>query len=130
MPKKKILCIEDDTFLLDLISNKFINSGIMAIGAHTGTDGLLIAASEKPDMILLDLMLPDMRGSEVLERIKSDLGTKNIPVIIFSNLSDKEEIVKSLAHGAMEYLIKSNTLPSEVVEIVAKHLGVSPIQAS
>lgn len=128
MSQKKILCIEDDTFLLELISGKFVHAGIIAIGAHTGAEGLVLATNEKPDIILLDLMLPDMKGAEVMRRIKADATTKDIPVIIFSNLSDKEEIKASLSHGASAYYVKSNTLPGEIVEIVAKQLGVDVVQ--
>lgn len=120
-PSKKILCIEDDTFLLNLIATKFTDAGISAIGAHLGGEGVALAQSEHPDLILLDLMLPDMPGLDVLDKLKSDDATKDIPVVIFSNLAEKAEIEKRLAHS---YLVKSNTLPGELVEVVSKILGI------
>ena len=123
MPKK-VLCIEDDTFLVNLIMGKLSDAGILAIGAHNGAEGLAQAAVEHPQLIMLDLMLPDMRGNEVLSRLKEDEITKHIPVIIFSNLAEREEIEKAKAQGAANYLIKSSTLPSEVLEVVQKELGI------
>lgn len=124
MAQKRILCIEDDTFLRDLISGKLIHAGVWAIGAHNGAEGIAAAKSESPDLILLDLMLPDMHGMEVLKAIKGDPATREIPVVIFSNLGDKDEIARELALGAHSYLVKSSTLPGELIEIVAKDLGI------
>jgi len=123
---KKILCIEDDAFFLDLLSTLLqSNPNTLVYSAHNGIDGVLIAKSEMPDLILLDLMLPDIHGSEVLVRLKGESGKVEVPVIIFSNLAERDEIEKCLALGAHSYYIKSNTLPSEMVEIVAKELGLA-----
>lgn len=119
---KKILCIEDDTFLINLIIEKFTHANILATRAATGGAGLSAALSELPQLILLDLMLPDMPGLDVLEKLKSSPETANIPIIIFSNLGDKADIEKALSLGAAMYLVKSNTLPSELVDIVASEL--------
>ena len=121
---KNILCIEDDTFLLNLIVGKFSDAGISATAAHTGLEGVTIAGTEKPDLILLDLMLPDMSGLNVLDSLKADEATRNIPVIIFSNFGEKNEVASGLAHGAHTYLVKSNTLPGELVEVVTKVLEI------
>ncbi len=121
---KKILCIEDDTFFLNLLSGLLENTpGVRVLGAHSGTEGVLFAKAEKPDLIILDLMLPDIRGSEVLTQLRGDSKKPPAPVIIFSNLSEHEEMEKCLALGAHSYFIKSNTLPSEMVEIVGDVLG-------
>ena len=122
---KKVLCIEDDTFLVNLIMGKLADADIQAIGAHNGVVGLSMAAVEHPALIMLDLMLPDIRGNEVLVQLKKNPETKDIPVIIFSNLGDREEIEKAMGQGASAYLIKSSTLPGEVVEIVKKQLEIS-----
>lgn len=121
---KNILCIEDDTFLLNLIVGKFSDAGISATAAHTGLEGVTIAGTEKPDLILLDLMLPDMSGLNVLDSLKADEATRNIPVIIFSNFGEKNEVASGLTHGAHTYLVKSNTLPGELVEVVTKVLEI------
>ncbi len=119
---KKILCIEDDTFLINLIIEKFSHANILATRAATGAAGVSAALSDTPDLILLDLMLPDMPGLEVLEKLKSSPEIALIPIIIFSNLGDKSVVENALAHGALMYLIKSNTLPGELVDIVTNQL--------
>ncbi len=121
---RRILCIEDDTFLLNLISGKFTEVGIQAIGAHGGIEGVVLASSVNPDLILLDLMLPDILGLDVLDKLKADDKTKHIPVIIFSNLGARAEIEAGIAHGATSYLVKSNTLPGELVETISKELDI------
>lgn len=119
---KKILCIEDDTFLINLIIEKFTHANILATRAATGSAGVSAALSDPPDLILLDVMLPDLPGLDVLLKLKSSQETAHIPIIIFSNLADKAEIEKALAHGALMYLVKSNTLPSELIDIVTNEL--------
>lgn len=119
---KKILCIEDDTFLINLIIEKFSHTNILATRAATGDAGVSIAKTNTPDLILLDLMLPDMSGLDVLEKLKNSSETELIPVIIFSNLADKADVERALAHGALMYLVKSNTLPSELIDIVTNEL--------
>ncbi len=123
MEPKKILSIEDDAFLSSLVSSKLIEAGFSVITANTGKDGIAKANSEKPHLILLDIMLPDMGGFEILEHLKGDPATKDIPVIILSNLGGREEIEKGVALGAVSYLIKSNILPHEVAEMATSQIG-------
>lgn len=120
MGQKKILAIEDDVFLSSLVSGKLIEAGFSVVTAGTGTDGLAKAKFEHPHLILLDIMLPDMGGYEILEKIKADPETAHIPVIILSNLGGRDEIEKGVQMGASSYLIKSNILPHEVVEMVSQ----------
>ncbi len=120
MEQKKILSIEDDVFLSSLVSGKLIESGFSVVTAGTGADGLAKVKLEHPDLVLLDIMLPDMGGYEILEKIKADPETKHIPVIILSNLGGRDEIEKGIQLGASSYLIKSNILPHEVAEMVSQ----------
>ena len=122
--QKKVLCIEDDTFLANLIMGKLVGAGILTVSAHNGAEGLALVALERPALIMLDLMLPDMRGNDVLLNLKDNPETKDIPVIIFSNLGEREEIDKAIGQGASAYLIKSSTLPGEVIDVVEKQLGI------
>ena len=125
MNPKKILCIEDDSFFLSLITGLLDGTpGLSVIQAHTGAEGIQKARIERPDLVLLDLMLPDIRGSEVILRIKELAGMNDVPIFILSNFGDHDEVQLCLANGARAYLVKSNTLPSEVVEIIVKELGV------
>ena len=123
MEPKKILAIEDDAFLSGLVAGKLVESGLSVVNTATGKDGLAKARLIHPDLILLDIMLPDMGGFEVLEKIKADPETRNIPVVILSNLGGREEIERGVKLGANSYLIKSNILPNEVAEVVQNQLS-------
>lgn len=125
MEQKKVLSIEDDAFLSGLVSGKLVESGFSVLTAATGAAGIELAKKELPALILLDLMLPDIGGFEVLERLKTDPATANIPVVILSNLGGREETEKGIALGAASYLIKSNILPGEVAELVAQQIAVA-----
>ncbi|MFA6393924.1 MAG: response regulator [Patescibacteria group bacterium] len=118
MLKKKILIAEDDSFLLSMYANKFEMENFTVFMAEDGKKALRIALKELPDLILLDLMLPAMDGFEVLKELKSDERAKNIPVILLTNLSQRDEIERGIGLGAMDYLIKAHFMPSEVVEKV------------
>lgn len=118
MQKRKILIIEDDGFLLTMYANKFEMEGFSVYTAEEGKKGLKIALKELPDLILLDLVLPSMDGFEVLTELKKNEKAKKIPVILLTNLSQREEIDKGLKLGADDYLIKAHFMPSEVVEKV------------
>ncbi len=119
---KKILLIEDEQILVELYQMKFENEGLNLIVAMDGEDGLMMAKKEKPDLILLDIVLPGMNGYQVLDALKADKETKNIKVYILSNLGQKEEIDQGLEGGADGYLIKANITPSQLVDSVRKVL--------
>lgn len=126
MESKKVLSIEDDAFLSSLVSGKLVEIGFSVVTASTGKDGLAKATLEHPDLILLDIMLPDMGGFEILEHLKNNPETKDIPVIILSNLGGRDEIEKGVSLGASSYLIKSNILPHEVAEMVQSQIASTP----
>lgn len=121
MPRK-ILIIEDDKFLRELITRKLVNEGYQTIEAVDGEEGVRTAKAEKPDLILLDLILPGIDGFEALARIRKDQETANLPVIILSNLGQKEDIERGLKLGATDYLIKAHFSPGEIIEKVASIL--------
>lgn len=118
--KKTILLVEDDAFLLSMYATKFELENFKVIAVSDGEKGLNTAIKERPDVILLDIMLPKMDGLEVLKRLKADKNVKNIPVILLTNLSQKNEIEQALSLGAVDYLIKAHFMPSEVVERIKK----------
>lgn len=119
----KILIIEDDLFLLGMYATKFEMENLKVFTAEDGEKGLKIANKESPDLILLDIKLPGIDGFEVLKNLKKETGTKNIPVILLTNLSQKEEVERGLSLGAVDYLIKAHFMPSEVVNKIKKVLG-------
>jgi len=113
---KKILVVEDDKFLRELISQKLLQEGYDIEGAADGEKGLEAIKKEKPDLVLLDLILPGVDGFEVLASMKEDSDIAQIPVIILSNLGQKDDIEKGLKMGAVDYLIKAHFTPAEIVE--------------
>jgi DNA-binding response OmpR family regulator len=113
--KKNILIIEDDAFLRDLINKKLSSAEFTTTEAIDGETGIKKAKEEKPDLILLDLLLPGPDGFEVLSKLKTDSSTSSIPVIILSNLGQKEEVEKGMELGAIDYLIKAQFTPEEIV---------------
>lgn len=115
MEQVRVLIVEDDDFLSQMYAAKLELENFGVLTAMTGTAGLKMAQKELPDFILLDLNLPEMDGFEVLKNLKEDANTKNIPVLILTNFSQKEHIDKCLGLGAEDYLIKAHFVPSEVV---------------
>jgi len=115
---KKILIIEDDKFLRELITQKLIKEGYDIIEAVDGEKGIKSVKKEKPDLILLDLILPGIDGFEVLAKIKENPVLSQIPVIILSNLGQKDDIERGLKIGAVDYLIKAHFTPGEIIEKV------------
>lgn len=116
MDMKKILTIEDDAFLKNIESSKFTKSGFEVATAMTKADIDASLATSIPDVILLDMMLPDIDGFQVLKNLKADDKTKAIPVIVFSNLSSDEDVKKMTDAGAAAFMIKSNFTLDEVIE--------------
>lgn len=115
MNKKNILIIEDDEFFRDLLVKELFLNGFITSQAPNGRVGLDKARESGPDLILLDLLLPDKDGYEVLSALKKDSQTSSIPVLILSNLSSKEDVEKGKKLGAREFLIKSQFSSDEVV---------------
>ncbi len=113
---KKILIIEDDKFLRELIVKKLVKEGYEISEAVDGEEGVKKVKEEKPDLVLLDLILPGIDGFEVLSRTKEDPALSQIPVIILSNLGQKEDVERGLGLGAVDYLIKAHFTPGEIIE--------------
>ena len=120
---KKILLVEDDKFLRELMSKKLITLGYEVVSAADGESGLVMIKETKPDVVLLDLILPGINGFEVLEKAKQDPAIANIPVVILSNLGQTEDIEKGLALGAKDFLVKAHFTPQEIVNKLKSILG-------
>jgi len=119
-----ILLVEDDTFLGNIYKTKFEMEGFKVTHVENGQDGFDTAKKKKPDLILLDILLPKMDGFVVLTKLKADSLTKEIPVILLTNLGQKDDVEKGLEMGAADYLIKAHFKPSETVAKVKKVLGI------
>ena len=118
----KILIIEDDKFLLSLIVEKFIRLGFDAEAAVDGEEGLNKIISNKYDLVLLDMILPKMDGFKILEEVKKNQSLKNLPIIVASNLYDKNDIDRAMSLGAADYIIKAYNSPENIVDRVKAFL--------
>lgn len=122
MPKK-ILLIEDEAALQKTFGDVLGQEGYNIVGAMDGETGLNMAKTEKPDLILLDLVLPKMHGFEVLKQLKEDEETKDIPIIVLTNLEAMGDVERALELGATTYLVKASYTLEEVVQKIKKALG-------
>ncbi len=119
----KILIVEDDKFLRELIVKKLTDEGFETEEAVDGEDGVKKAKSIQPDLILLDLILPGIDGFGALAEIKKDENVASVPVIILSNLGQREDVEKGIKLGATDYLVKAHFTPNEIVEKIKTILG-------
>lgn len=117
--------IEDNVFLRKLYRDKLDRAGFGFIEATNGIEGINKIMVEKPNLIMLDLLLPRKNGFDVLAEIKQNKDTKNIPVIVLSNLAQEVDVKEAMKLGAAEYLIKSEVRLSEVLDKIKKILKVS-----
>ncbi len=118
----KILFVEDEPNLQKAISEVLKQEGYQIIGAGDGEEGLEKAKAEKPNLILLDLILPKKDGFEVLKELKSDNELKDIPVIVLTNLEGIGDVEKALSLGATTYLVKANYDLEDVVKTVRSQI--------
>ena len=122
---KKILLVEDDKDLLDILKKKFEQEGLNILTAETGEKALqIINSDEKPALIVLDILLPDIDGITILSELVSNKDTRDIPVIILSNLDQKDSFEQVRAIGDYEYLVKSKTDFNDLVKKIKERLGL------
>ena len=119
----KVLLIEDDEFAAEMYRLRLAADGYTVVVGQDGEEGLRMATDEHPDFIYLDLRLPGLDGFEVLERLRSDPGTKHIPVIILSNYGEPELRERGLKLGALEFLVKADTTPAQLSTRVERTTG-------
>ena len=118
MAKLKIVLIEDDEILAKVVYEELSEADFDVLQAFDGQEGLELARSKKPDLVLLDLILPKKNGFEVLEELKKSPVTHNIPVIVLTMLGRDDDIKKGLRLGANDYIVKSQHAVGEIVEKV------------
>jgi DNA-binding response OmpR family regulator len=119
---KKILIIEDEKILAEMYREKLEMEGFKVLLAFDVKEGIEMAKKEKPDLILLDILLPVENGIYFLERQREDKEICQIPVIAFSNYDNPQKIKKTIELGAKEYLIKTNHTPTEIIEKIKKYI--------
>lgn len=123
---KTILLVEDDPFLIDIYTTKFKEAGFEMSVAEDGEEALRKIQEEKPDLLLLDIVLPRIDGWEMLEKIKNQ-NLKGFKIVVLSNLGQKDDIEKGIKLGADRYLVKAHLTPSEVVEEIQTILANTPL---
>lgn len=126
-PKKKILLIEDDSFISQMYSVKFRQTEYDFIVANNGKEGIEMIKAQKPNLILLDIILPEMDGFTLLEEVKKDETLKSIPIILLTNLGQQEYIQRGLALGANDYIIKAHSTPQEVIDKVTSYITATTL---
>lgn len=121
---KKVLIVEDDSLLLKVVSASFLAEKFEVATVENGLEVLETVKSFSPDIILLDLIIPGIDGFAVLKQLKENSDTKNIPVVIMSNLGTPGDIKSTKALGADEYFIKANTEIEKIIKYVKSKLKV------
>ena len=112
---KKVMWVEDDSFLSDIIARKLSAEKCLLVHTKDAEEALPLVGTEMPDVIMLDVLLPGMNGFELLTKLKSDPKTKNIPVILLSNLGQESDVEKGKSLGADRFLVKATLKLDEVI---------------
>ncbi len=121
---KKVLIVEDDNFLLGLEAKKLKEKNYDVLSAANSVEAFkIIDSKEQIDLVLLDLMLPDVDGFAILKRIREDADLKNVPVVIFSNLYEEKDLKKATKLGISNFMIKSNFTLDELTEKIKMLIG-------
>ncbi len=122
----KVVIVEDDIPLAEMYKFKLDGAGFVCEIALDGAAGLELIKNSKPDLVLLDLMLPQMTGGDVLKHMRGSQWGKNIKVIVLTNVSEAEAPDELRKLGIERYLVKANNTPSQVIEFVNQALGAKP----
>jgi DNA-binding response OmpR family regulator len=120
---KKILLIEDEKILAEMYRDKWTKAGFKVFLAFDSEEGLALAKKEKPDLIVLDILLPKENGIAFLSQLRKEPEISSIPVVAFSNYDDPETKREAIRLGAKDYLIKTNYTPSEIVAKIKGYLA-------
>ncbi|MFA6594530.1 MAG: response regulator [Candidatus Buchananbacteria bacterium] len=120
--KIKVLLVEDDTMIVDMYKLRLEEEGYEVTVTDRGSQAIELAKGEKPNIILLDIILPEVDGFTVLSSLKSETAVKNIPVIIMTNLGQESDQEKGQRLGAEEYFVKAQHTPADVINVIKKYL--------
>lgn len=116
MGKKKLLLVEDDSVLQKALQDYLLAENFDVVSALDGEEGIRLAKSEKPDLVLLDIILPKKDGYEVIKEIRADAAFKDVPIVLLTNLGSLSDVEKALNLGATTYLVKADYKLEEVTE--------------
>lgn len=126
--KGKVLLIDDDQALVQLYSLELTGRQYVVITAPNGEEGVVKAKAEKPDLVLLDIMMPKLDGIGALTKLKEDAETNPIPVVMLTNFGQENLVQQAFTLGASDYLIKYKVTPAEMADKVAQLVHVTPVQ--
>ena len=126
--KAKILIVEDEVILSKTCADGLSDEGFEVLEARNGKEGLELALREKPDLILLDLLMPVMDGLTMASQLRLDDWGRNVPIIILTNLSDNNKISEALKHGIFDFLVKSDWKLADMIARVKERLSKPPEQ--
>lgn len=126
MPEQKtILIVEDEAPMLEALSKKFSNAGFAVISAVDGADGLEKALKEKPDLVILDILMPKMNGMEAMRHIRADnKWGKDVPIIILTNFNDPDNLAEAAKCEVFNFLVKTDWHLDDIVGLVKQKLGL------
>ena len=119
----KVLLIEDDPLVLRMYEKVLKYAHFEVFTAEGGEEGLLAAKNNRPDLIFLDIMMPIMDGLEVLDRLKADVNTANVPVVMLTNLSGEKDAKVAMDKGALLYMVKSEYKPNDIADKAKEIIG-------
>jgi len=119
----KILFVEDDPLIVKIYTTRLTADGYEVLSADNGEAGLKLAEEMVPDLIVLDVMMPKMDGFAVLTKLRQNEKTKNVPILIYSNLAQEDEMNRAKTLGATEFIIKANFSPTEMVAKIKQYLS-------
>lgn len=115
---KSVLIVDDEESLVTVLARKFTDEGITAYVAHNGKEGLDMALEKHPDLILLDIMMPEMDGFDVMRHLQEDEWGKTVPIILLTNSSSIDTVAKAVSSGMSEFLVKTDMRLDDVVNKV------------
>ena len=120
---KSVLIVDDEESLVSVLSRKFEDEGITAHVAYNGKQGLEMALEKHPDIILLDIMMPEMDGFDVMKNLQEDEWGKTVPIILLTNSSSIDTVAKAVSTGMSEFLVKTDIRLEDVVQKVKDRIG-------
>ncbi|MFA6228469.1 MAG: response regulator [Patescibacteria group bacterium] len=120
--KIKVLLVEDDAMIVDMYKLRLEEEGYEVIITDKGSQAIELAKTDDPDIILLDIILPEVDGFSILSSLKSEAATKKIPTIIMTNLGQESDQEKGQQLGAEEYFVKAQHTPADVINVIKKYL--------
>ena len=121
-----ILVAEDDRFMRKAVQTTLERGGHAVVTANDGEEALKVARDRQPRLVILDLIMPKVQGFEVLRELKTDPATREIPVIVLSNLGQERDKERTLGEGAVAYLVKADLSLDELARVVDRVLGGAP----